>query len=648
MSYGAHIFNLMNFRRHIYFEHGRIPDMRCHLLFVAPPGFCLDPKTSVMLADGSRKPLSEIEVGDELMKAYSKKRNVVLAKVERVATEILEIQPHDIKCSPEHLILTDKGWRRAGELKVGDRMATCFTYNDLRLLGFWIAEGRFEGKGPWTPTLSNTDQKLLASYQRALDAFGVKLTPRSHNEFACVQPNYKTYHENQFAKFLRYLGFRKAKAQEKFIPEELFTLPCFAKRMLCRGLWDGDGWKHGYATSSTRLANDLNQLLRDLNVEFSYYPHDYKATKQCSAFYIHKNSWDFLKRTARFEPRKALGFAAVKSIRKIKGPRYLIDITTSAGHFVANNVIVHNSKSFFMKQCFSEDFGILNTPTIKTTFQGSCTEAGFVGTIEKNKGTPIKRMGLAEEYKDGIVAIEEFTAITKVLEQKHSLTFEAQLNSALFGGLVKKRLASGSISYRTRVTLIAGTQIAKFDISGGLGRRLSYIYWVPSPSDFRKLAQAVREGENVPLDKRSLVDYRNRLMDLQKSLDRIRRVTFSDDLYDFLSSKPHFEILLYKKMALGYNLFTRTISPDFEVTLDARLKVLLKRAMKWREQLLADPEGAQVIEILKRHGGLMSKEDLQTELLRYSINWETSSRIIDKLLRLRKIRWTRGGKLAVV
>jgi len=151
------------------------------------------------------------------------------------------------------------------------------------------------------------------------------------------------------------------------------------------------------------------------------------------------------------------------------------------------------SKSFFMKQCFSEDFGILNTPTIKTTFQGSCTEAGFVGTIEKNKGTPIKRMGLAEEYKDGIVAIEEFTAITKVLEQKHSLTFEAQLNSALFGGLVKKRLASGSISYRTRVTLIAGTQIAKFDISGGLGRRLSYIYWVPSPSDFRKLAQAVRK-----------------------------------------------------------------------------------------------------------------------------------------------------------
>jgi len=306
------------------------------------------------------------------------------------------------------------------------------------------------------------------------------------------------------------------------------------------------------------------------------------------------------------------------------------------------------SKSFFMKQCFSESVGILNTPSIKTIFQGSCTEAGFVGTIEKNKGKPVKRMGLAEEYKDGIVAIEEFTAITKVLEQKHSLTFEAQLNSALFGGEVHKRLASGSINYRTNVTLIAGTQIAKFDISGGLGRRLCYIYWVPAPRDFRTLIDAVREGTNIPLDQKSLIEYRNSLMSLQRALDQIQSVTFSRDLYDFFDGRPHFEHLLYRKMALGYNLFVHPVSRNYEVVLDARLKTLIKNAMRWRDELLADPEGSQVLTILKRRGGIMSKEDLQTELLKYSINWESSSYIIDKLLRLRKIRWTRGGKLAIV
>ncbi|MCK5481919.1 MAG: hypothetical protein KAJ06_12255, partial [Gammaproteobacteria bacterium] len=38
-SYAMHVFNLMNQKRKIYWESKQLPNMRAHLLFVAPPGW---------------------------------------------------------------------------------------------------------------------------------------------------------------------------------------------------------------------------------------------------------------------------------------------------------------------------------------------------------------------------------------------------------------------------------------------------------------------------------------------------------------------------------------------------------------------------------------------------------------------------------
>jgi len=307
------------------------------------------------------------------------------------------------------------------------------------------------------------------------------------------------------------------------------------------------------------------------------------------------------------------------------------------------------SKSFFMRHCFDPDFGILWTKTVPTVFQGSCTEAGWTGSISGNSNNPIKSVGLAEEYRNGIVAIEEFTAITKAMQQEHSLAYEAQLCSSLFGGEVRKRLRAGKIEYHTDVTLIAGTQITRFDISGGLGRRFNYIYWVPTPSDFKTLIEAVRRGANVPLDRSSLYDYRAKLMDWQRELNKIQKVEFSDRLYDYLDGRPHFEQLVYRKIALGYCLFaTPKITARFYVDLDDRLKDLLRNAWEWRDALLADPEAQQVLEVLKAHGGRMKRLQLQTELLNYSLNWQRSSYVIERLIRIGYLRRYPGGVIGVV
>lgn len=306
------------------------------------------------------------------------------------------------------------------------------------------------------------------------------------------------------------------------------------------------------------------------------------------------------------------------------------------------------SKSFFMKQCFDQNIGILNTQGIQTVFEGSCTEAGWVGTVDKF-GT--KQVGLAEEYASGVVSIEEFTAITKVLQQQHSLTFEAQLNSSLFGGEVRKRLATGKIKYQTYVTLVAGTQVTKFDITGGLLRRLNYIYWIPTRYESEELKKAIKEGENVALNKTALNDYRNRITKFQKDLNKIKKVTFSDEVYKSMAPRPHFEFLIFRKLALGYNLFNLEndkVPENLEVVMDKRLKNLMEKAMEWRDELLGDPECALVLRILSAHAGKMKRKDLLTELIHYSVNWQTASIMLEKLKYMGKVKINMNGEIEIV
>ena len=297
------------------------------------------------------------------------------------------------------------------------------------------------------------------------------------------------------------------------------------------------------------------------------------------------------------------------------------------------------SKSLFMRHCFDPDYGILWSNAIPSTFELSCTEAGWTGSLSGDRDAPIKSLGLAEEYATGVVSIEEFRGITMALQQEHSLAFEAQLNASLFGGHVRKRMKAGSISYDTCVSLIAGTQITRFDISAGLGRRFNYIYWVPTPEDFKELREGLWEGDNVPLDMAGLVTFRTNLNNWIRDLESIERVRYTDAFRKFLNGRPHFEQLIYRKEALGYTLFKLSKLPrEVLVDIDPELERLLTVNFRWREELLGDPQGSQVMDILRAHNNRMHHTDLQLELLKYSVNFETAGHIIDRLIVNRMIR----------
>jgi len=146
------------------------------------------------------------------------------------------------------------------------------------------------------------------------------------------------------------------------------------------------------------------------------------------------------------------------------------------------------SKSLLLKAFAFGDTSLLGNSAIPITFEGYTTEPGWVGTIKMGKeGEILESPGLAKVFATGIVAIEEFYAIAKAMQQEHSAGLESAILASLDGGEVRKRLAAGPISYHTDVTLWAGIQHVRFDLSAGLGRRLFFLLWNPTSSEISSI-----------------------------------------------------------------------------------------------------------------------------------------------------------------
>lgn len=77
---------------------------------------CVTGDTLITLADGSEKPITEINEGDQVIGANG--YGTVLLKISRLSDKIVEVSSarDKLSCTTEHLILTPSGFREAGDL----------------------------------------------------------------------------------------------------------------------------------------------------------------------------------------------------------------------------------------------------------------------------------------------------------------------------------------------------------------------------------------------------------------------------------------------------------------------------------------------------------------------------------------------------
>lgn len=267
---------------------------------------------------------------------------------------------------------------------------------------------------------------------------------------------------------------------------------------------------------------------------------------------------------------------------------------------------------------------------IPHAFEGSMTEAGWTGTVRMMNDEVVTIFGAAHEHRDSIVGIEEFAALTNVLKMQHSMNLDNAMLTSLDSGLLIKRLAMGKIQYLTQITLWTGSQPARYDLTSGLGRRLFFVYFMPSKEQEDKIRLARREAKNAFPTTKTFRWVQHELEDTKKAIKGIKRIEFSDDIYKELDRirVPHFEESLYERLALGYCIATGEIDSTVHVSMvDNRLRGLFISEKMWRDQIKRGAELTQVLEVI-REMDYASVNDVKWRLTDYGIEWGTASKVI--------------------
>jgi replicative DNA helicase len=204
-----------------------------------------------------------------------------------------------VRATENHKFLTISGWRPLEELAAGDPIAIPGTLPDtmgptmsedeLALLGHLIGDGCTLPRHAMQYT--SNDRKLAALVaDLSLRVFGEAVRLRINREHRWFQvylaATERLTHgkRNPVAAWLDELGAFGLRSYEKRVPEVVFAQPNWAIATFLRHLWATDGcvWLGGprravnvyYATSSPRLASDVQTLLLRLGVNARVIRHE--------------------------------------------------------------------------------------------------------------------------------------------------------------------------------------------------------------------------------------------------------------------------------------------------------------------------------------------------------------------------------------
>ncbi len=195
--------------------------------------------------------------------------------------EVIGIRLRDTELwvTPDHKILTEHGWRTAGELVVGDRLARPRAYSGFgasepvppdhaRLLGYLIGDGYVGGSTP--VHFINVAEPLHRDAAQIASALGCEAKPTSQE--IAVAYSHRPGEKNGVLELCRWAGIYGCLAPTKKIPPAFFAPDVSADVVsnLIFGIFETDGYvsreqtgglRVGFATTSEQLAQQIHWLL---------------------------------------------------------------------------------------------------------------------------------------------------------------------------------------------------------------------------------------------------------------------------------------------------------------------------------------------------------------------------------------------------
>lgn len=313
-------------------------------------------------------------------------------------------------------------------------------------------------------------------------------------------------------------------------------------------------------------------------------------------------------------------------------------------------------KSFYMGTMGGERFSIFRNCGIPIGFEQSMTEAAFVGTIRDIDGIGHPTLGAAADYKDGMLLIDEFSALTNAMKVQYNSQMDAQLLAALDHGHVVKRLGTGRIEYTTNLTLWAGVQPAKYDLSSGLGRRMCFLLFLPTKLDNVALMRTMHKTRNIRPDVREMDNLWGLIKNSVSNMECIETIDFGDSvlkLYEELNLFSY-ESSYFDRLLLGWHLATYGAEPHMMIEVqDKELLQLVNREKKWRDEIAAGVDHAQMMKIIKACGSSIdgklqiTKPDLIQECTMVGWNARQVADVLTELTRFGMIE-NHGARVVVL
>ena len=276
-----------------------------HVVFIVGKrgsGKCLHGDTLVTLNDGTPVKIKDLEDNDNniftLNNDFKIKTGEKTNFFKRTVNKLLEIKLRTgkiIQLTPEHPLLTIKGWIPAENLTIGSRIATprkveafgekAMKECEIKLLAYLIAEGHLGNK---FVLFSNIDPKIVPDFNSAIKDFDSNLKVNLHSKMGCwrvsqIKKRVKTlskinslgqfvdgpkFDHTSIRNWIEKMGLYGKKSPDKFIPAEVFNLPKYQLSLFLNRLFSCDGtiyehgcWQIGYCSSSDKMITQVQHLL---------------------------------------------------------------------------------------------------------------------------------------------------------------------------------------------------------------------------------------------------------------------------------------------------------------------------------------------------------------------------------------------------
>jgi replicative DNA helicase len=257
---------------------------------------CLTGDTRVLRADtGAEVTFDELMASgerdvpvwsvDERMKLVARPMTHAFSSGVKEVFRVRLASGREVKATANHPFLTYDGWQPLQELSVGSRVAIPRTVpeplnhqempkQEIIMLAHLLGDGSFVKGQPIR--YASIDEENLRAVTVAAEHFGITPVRDEYEVARCttlrLRSPYPLTHgrRNPIAQWLDSLGLFGLRSHEKFVPNQIFSLPRVQLSLFLRHLWATDGSittaKSGhvriyYASTSETLARQIQYLL---------------------------------------------------------------------------------------------------------------------------------------------------------------------------------------------------------------------------------------------------------------------------------------------------------------------------------------------------------------------------------------------------